>query len=113
MPAGPWHGLPEFGPGGWRGAIGKAPRPHQDRRRRHLDNPACRKRDMKRMIFRAEQAGDVQAAPARDKCSVGVEERWKAGECRDDLSLVALHEVTAFSNRPVSIAWISNARKRE
>ena len=65
------------------------------------------------MIFRPEQAGDVQAAPARDKRSVGVKERRKAGECRDDFGLVALHEVTAFSNRPVSIASICRAMKRE
>jgi hypothetical protein len=44
------------------------------------------------MIFRPEQAGGIQAAPACDKRGVRIEEYGKVGECRDDLSFVGTHK---------------------
>jgi hypothetical protein len=46
---------------------------------------------MKRMIFRPEQALDVQVPAACNQRSISVEERGKAGECCDDPGLVARH----------------------
>ena len=67
VPARPRRGLPMFRPGRRLRGKRKSPRPHQDRRRRQLDDTAGTDRGVKGMAGRPEPALAVEKAAARDQ----------------------------------------------
>ena len=67
VPARPWHRLPIVRPRQRRRAIREAPRAHQHRRRREIDDAPLPDRDMKRLLHRAEQTVAIEETPAHNQ----------------------------------------------